>query len=216
MKTTEAFKLEPGSEYPDLDSVSERLDKLTRNSIDLVNWPVFPHRPEVDFAIAYTAKEILLKYYVTEDYFKAEKTTDNDEVYEDSCVEFFVLPADDRIYYNFEFNGIGTCLMGSGTSRETNVRADLSVISGIRRKSSAGTKPVKELKGRFSWNLVIAIPLSSFFHHKTGSLRGRSFRANFYKCGDKLTVPHYLSWSPVLTPKPDFHRPEFFGIIKFL
>ena len=38
-----------------------------------------------------------------------------------------------------------------------------------------------------------------------------SIRANFYKCGDKTAHPHYLSWSPIDTPKPDFHRPEFFG-----
>ena len=36
-------------------------------------------------------------------------------------------------------------------------------------------------------------------------------RANFYKCGDKTAHPHFLSWSPVSTEKPDFHRPEFFG-----
>lgn len=39
-------------------------------------------------------------------------------------------------------------------------------------------------------------------------------KANFYKCGDGLTVPHYLSWSPIVTEKPDFHRPEFFNQIK--
>ena len=38
-----------------------------------------------------------------------------------------------------------------------------------------------------------------------------SIRANFYKCGDKTAHPHYLSWSPIDTPKPDFHRPDFFG-----
>ncbi|HOO98067.1 MAG TPA: carbohydrate-binding family 9-like protein [Bacteroidales bacterium] len=216
MKTTEAVLLEFGSAYPDLDSISEKLDTLTRNSVGCINWPGFGYRPDVEFAIAHTAREIVLKYYVSEDYFKAEKTTDNDEVYEDSCVEFFVSPADDGIYYNFEFNGIGTCLMGSGKSRETNMRADASVISGIRRRSSAGTKAVKEIKGRFSWDIVIAIPLSSFTHHKAESSRGLTFKANFYKCGDSLTVPHYLSWNPIHTANPDFHRPEYFGTIKFL
>ena len=28
---------------------------------------------------------------------------------------------------------------------------------------------------------------------------------------DKTAHPHYLSWSPIGTEKPDFHRPEFFG-----
>ena len=41
-------------------------------------------------------------------------------------------------------------------------------------------------------------------------------RANFYKCGDKTLQPHFLSWSPIHSEKPDFHRPEDFGIINFL
>ena len=28
-------------------------------------------------------------------------------------------------------------------------------------------------------------------------------------------IPHYGAWSPVGTPKPDFHRPEFFGELVF-
>ncbi|MCK7480493.1 MAG: carbohydrate-binding family 9-like protein [Candidatus Moduliflexus flocculans] len=39
--------------------------------------------------------------------------------------------------------------------------------------------------------------------------------ANFYKCGDETEFPHYGAWSPVETPAPDFHRPEFFGEIVF-
>ena len=34
-------------------------------------------------------------------------------------------------------------------------------------------------------------------------------KANFYKCGDKLPVPHFLSWKPINVPAPDFHLPCF-------
>ncbi|MDE6269894.1 MAG: hypothetical protein K2M12_03440, partial [Muribaculaceae bacterium] len=44
---------------------------------------------------------------------------------------------------------------------------------------------------------------------------GKQLRANFYKCGDLLSTPHFLSWNRVDTPHPDFHRPEYFGAIKF-
>ena len=47
-------------------------------------------------------------------------------------------------------------------------------------------------------------------------LKGKTFRANFYKCGDMLSVPHYVTWNPVGTPKPDYHRPEYFGELKFV
>ena len=34
----------------------------------------------------------------------------------------------------------------------------------------------------------------------------KKIRANFYKCGDKTAHPHYVSWAPINTPQPDFHR----------
>ena len=38
---------------------------------------------------------------------------------------------------------------------------------------------------------------------------GRTMRMNLYKCGDGLAEPHYLTWQPISTPAPDYHRPEF-------
>jgi hypothetical protein len=216
MKTHEAIKLDFDNETPDLNTISRRLDGLSRNSIDHINWESFSYKPEAAFSIGYTEHEIMLKYYVTEDCFKAEQTESNQNVWEDSCVEFFVSPADDGLYYNFEFNGIGTCLLGAGTSRADRHRADPGIISGIRRKSSAGIVPIAEIMGKFTWTITIAVPLDVFFHHKIKTFDGKTFRANFYKCGDKLSVPHFMTWSPVKTPKPDFHRPEFFGMIRFI
>lgn len=217
MKILEVNKLEFSSEYPELEEISSRLDKSAiRHNINTINWKEFSYKPDIAFSIAYTNNEILLKYYITEEYFKAEKTETNQMVCEDSCVEFFVSPEEDGIYYNFEFNGIGTCLLGTGISRENSTRADIEVISKIRRLTSVGDSPVKERKGTFSWTITIAIPLEVFFHHKVKSLKGKSFRANFYKCGDKLTTPHFVTWNKVGTEKPDYHRPEYFGLIKFV
>jgi hypothetical protein len=217
MKTLEVNKLEFRSEDPDLNAISKELDNLhIKNPVDELNWKDFDYKPDVKFSIAYDRKEILLKYYITEQWFKAEKTESNQMVYEDSCVEFFVSPSIDGIYYNLEFNGIGTCLMGSGTGRGNRSKADPEIISRIRRKTSVGEKSVREIKGEFSWTITMAIPLDVFFHHKLTELKGKSFRANFYKCGDKLTVPHYVTWNPVKTEKPDYHRPEFFGLLKFV
>jgi hypothetical protein len=217
VKILEINKLEFETKYPGLDDISEKLDSLNiRNQIGEVNWKSFDYKPEVSFTIAYNNNEILLKYYVIEQWFKAEKTETNQDVYEDSCVELFVSPSDDGIYYNLEFNGIGTCLMGTGTGRENCRRADPEIISWIRRKTSVGMKSVKEKTGEFSWTITMAIPLNVFLHHEVKDLKGKTFMANFYKCGDKLSVPHYLSWNPVGTENPDFHRPEYFGLLKFI
>ncbi len=217
VKLLEVSELEFSSEYPGLDEISGKLDNLNFTiPVDVLNWKSFAYKPDVKFAIAYTRYEMLLKYYVTEQWFKAEKTKTNQDVYEDSCVEFFVSPSDDGIYYNLEFNGIGTCLMGSGTGRENRKRSDPEIISRIRRKGSPGVISVSERGGEFSWTITMAIPFSVFFHHNINGLKGMTFRANFYKCGDKLSVPHYVTWNPVGTEKPDYHRPEYFGLLKFV
>lgn len=216
MKTLKVNKLKFADSCPGLNDISEKLDTLKgKQGIEEINWDGFNYKPDVRFAIGYTDNEILLKYYVTEKHFKAEKTRSNQMVCEDSCVEFFVSPADDGIYYNMEFNGIGTCLLRAGTARENSAKADPEIISGIRRKTSLGSNPISVKEGIISWTITIAIPLNVFFHHKIKKLTGSIFRANFYKCGDMLAVPHYVTWSPVGTSKPDFHQPDFFGMLKF-
>ncbi len=216
MKTLKVNKFEHASDLPPMEEISALLDGLdVRHRIGELNWRGYEYSPEAGFSIARTPLEILLKYYVRETWFKAEKTETNQEVYEDSCVEFFVSPSDDGIYYNFEFNAIGTCLMGAGTGRHDRKRADPRVIAEIRRLASAGNRPISEGEGDFTWTLTLAIPFSTLIHHKADVREGTIFRANFYKCGDKLTMPHYLTWNQVGTDKPDFHRPEFFGSLEF-
>jgi hypothetical protein len=217
MKTIEVHKIKFKKKFPSLEEISIQLDNSgKRYQIDTINWKEYAYKPAVAFALGYTDNEILLKYYITEEYFKAEKTETNQRVCEDSCVEFFVSPEDDGIYYNLEFNGITTCLLGTGTCRENSKKADADIISKIRRLSSAGETPVTERKGTFSWTITIAIPFEVFFHHKITSVKGKSFKANFYKCGDTLSVPHYVTWNPVGTQNPDYHQPGYFGTVKFV
>ncbi len=52
--------------------------------------------------------------------------------------------------------------------------------------------------------------------HAIDSLEGKRIPANFYKCGDKLRTPHFLSWNKIEIEKPDFHRPDFFGELHFI
>jgi len=217
MRLLKVKKIEFGNTIPSLDDISTKLDKTgLKHRIDNINWSDFPYKPDVSFSIGYTDSEILLKYYINEQYFKAEKTETNQMVCEDSCVEFFVSPANDGIYYNFEFNGIGTCLLGSGTGRADSTRIDPEIVSKIRRQTSVGEAPVKERKSPFSWTITIAIPKEVLFRHDIKELKGKTFRANFYKCGDMLSVPHFVTWNPVETGKPDYHRPEYFGVLKFV
>jgi hypothetical protein len=217
MKVAEVRKYETDSAFPSLEEISAMLDKQkSRLKVDTLNWKGYEYRPEVELAMAYSDNEIFIKYYIRENYFKAEKTATNQMVCEDSCVEFFVSPGDDGIYYNIEFNGIGTCLIGSGTGRANSTRVNPEIVSKIRRMTSVGTEPLAERTGDFQWSLTAAIPFEVFFRHEVKELKGKTFRANFYKCGDKLSVPHYVTWNPVGTENPDYHQPQYFGMLKFI
>jgi hypothetical protein len=208
-------ELEP--DFPEMEEISASLDKLSpKLPINIINWIRYSYKPEVSASVEYSNHEIFIKYYVSEKYFKAEMTETNQRVFEDSCVEFFVSPEGDGIYYNLEFNAIGTCLMGSGTSRENSTLVRPEIVSKIRRLTSMGNSPVNEKTGGISWTITLAIPFEVLFHHSIRDLKGKTFRANFYKCGDKLTQPHYLTWNPVDTEKPDFHQPSYFGLLRFL
>lgn len=190
-------------------------DGIEFHTIGQVNWAEYPYAPEVKFRIAYTENAILLNFRVKEASVRAHYGEDNGSVWTDSCVEFFSIPAGDGIYYNIECNCIGTILLGVGPQRNDRERAPKEITSQIQRWSSLGDLPFEERIGETSWEVALVIPLTVFFKHQLTSLAGKTVKANFYKCGDELQTPHFLSWNPIQIEKPDFHRPDFFGTLEF-
>ena len=207
-----------------MDSVSVQF-----HNIDNTNWPGYSYKPEVSFRIAYSKDEIYIQYRVKEKYIRAFYTKDEGSApYEDSCVEFFIIPGEsDTIYYNLELNCIGVGTFAGGPNRKERTRFGTEVTSQIRRLSTLVKKNsldkdgniLKEgfdtKEGDFEWSLTIALPIKLFSLNKIAPLSGRSVKANFYKCGDDLPEPHYLSWNKVGTERPNFHTPEYFGILCF-
>lgn len=185
------------------------------NMIDTVNWPEYPYKPDVRFRMAHNGKNIMLEYEVNEKTSKAEYGKDNGKVWTDSCVEFFTGIGGDGIYYNLEANCIGTVLLGMGPQREGRERAGEETTSLIGRHSTLGKETFAERETGL-WRLSLHIPVEAFCKHRIADLSGITAGANFYKCGDGLSRPHFLSWNPINAAKPDFHRPDFFGTIQFL
>ncbi|MCD6396466.1 MAG: hypothetical protein J7L71_02915 [Spirochaetaceae bacterium] len=208
-------KLQFTEPCPDLGQISKSIEEHgTKIKISEVNWPDYSYKPGVILYCAYTRKEILLKYCVSEKYILARHSTVNSPVYEDSCVEFFISAAKGS-YYNFEFNCIGTVNVGYGKQRKGRTLLKDSVLSTVRTYPSLGNSRFELKKADKPWELMIAIPFSIFKENEFLDPVENRFRANFYKCGDKLPVPHFLSWNPILTKEPDFHRSEFFGTVSF-
>lgn len=192
----------------DVAAILDRAD-IAFGKIDTVNWSEFPYRPEVEFRAAHTGTALLLNYRCTEEAVRAAASADNGPVWEDSCVEFFV-SFDDKNYQNVECNCVGTILSAIGPDRDHREFVPLELLGGIDRYSSlrSGDLPVD---GPVSWEVSLVIPVTTFFASGLKSFSGAKARCNFYKCGDKLPTPHFLSWNPIGVASPDFHRPEYFG-----
>lgn len=216
MKTLTIKLLELSSDNPSDSDMEKQLEEQCELvSIENINWKTFPYKPEVKFRIAHTGNLILLKYYVREKNIQAKVSTINGDVYKDSCVEFFISPTADTNYYNFEFNCIGIAHVAFGASRHNRQLVTTDVLQSIITKSSLGTKTFTEKQGDFTWELFVQIPLSCFVNDSIDRLNGLTTKGNFYKCGDELSEAHFVSWNPIKTESPDYHRPEFFGLIKF-
>lgn len=190
-------------------------EKVDFQPINTVNWAAYPYCPEVQFRMAHTDDAILLNYRVKEASVRAVAAADNGAVWEDACVEFFCVPAGDGIYYNIECNCAGTLLIGAGPERNNREHAPQEVMDRVQRWASLGRAPFEEKVGECNWELALVIPYSAFFKHQLTNLDGKKIRANFYKCGDNLQTPHFLSWNPIEIENPDFHRPDFFGMLNF-
>lgn len=185
----------------------EEIEKFAKIAVDNVCWPdEFPYKPEVEAAIAHTGESLLVKFTISEDNVRAVCLEPNGPVWEDSCAEFFVKVPGSEFYYNFETNCIGTGLAARRRSRSDFARLPEEEMAKIKRRSSLPAKPVDSAEPA-TWTLELEIPFEIL------GCKGcpEMLEANFYKCGDKTAKVHFLSWNPVLTPTPDFHRPEFFG-----
>ena len=185
------------------------------NPIETVNWKEYSYQPSVKFRAAHIGHAVLLHYQVTEASVRAVATADDGRVWEDACVEFFLSPESNDFYYNLECNCAGKLLLHGGAAGTERPGASEEVLKSVKRWASLGTEPFEERVGECTWEVALVIPTSAIFRHSIESLDGKTMRANFYKCGDLLQTPHFLSWSPTDLPQPNFHCPEFFGEIKF-
>lgn len=200
--------------FSDISKILEANTCLEK--IDYISWKDFPFQPKISFRIAYAKNIIFLKFYVEENRVSAKRTQINSEIHRDSCVEFFFDPDQTGSYYNLEINAIGTVHLAYGDERNNRIFIPSHIISnGIRTYSTLGKEPCESNEDSCAWEMLVCISSSVFFYHPALVLEGLEARGNFYKCFDDAKEKHYLSWNPVETKKPDFHKPGFFGVIQF-
>lgn len=200
----------------DIQYISEKLKETNTEDIACLNWAdKYPYKPDVHFHIAHNNKAIFLQYGVQEKEIRATVTEDNGRVWTDSCVEFFLSFDKGSHYYNAEFSCIGKALLGYRQSGDQAIHAPTNIMESIERLSSLGVETITKQLGDYKWTLTLVIPLTAFWKSNIQHLSGQSIMGNFYKCGDDLTTPHFISWAPISTDKPSFHQPHYFGEIIF-
>lgn len=200
-------------DFNNLDEAGQALAALPSHSINQVSWAEYPYLPSATFKIAYSSKAIFLEYEVSEKHLQALYHKTNDPVYKDSCVEFFI-SFDEEHYYNFEFNSIGTALVGyGGSDKDSRLRLPAELIETIQVASVIEERKQDEEQ---QWMLTLKIPFTLFYKNDIQSLKAVSATANFYKCGDDLPEPHFVSWNKIEVEEPNFHLPEYFGTIEFI
>ena len=204
--------------FNDIDSnapmqvVKLKMDQLQPIPLQFTPWATYPYKPLVIFSIAHNGNAILVQFQVDEQAIRAVNTEINSPVYEDSCVEFFIGFNKGREYYNIEFNCIGASTVGYGKGKQDRLLLPEDVIRKIRWQLTLGNDQDKKI---IHWTLTLVIPAAIFIYDDIISLKDRSCHVNFYKCGDLLPEPHFVSWSDIKSAEPNFHLPEFFGKLLF-
>lgn len=206
--------LTSASGSPQIEQVSMALDQQEKHPINIIPWPLFSYKPDVVFSIGHDGNNIFLKYYVQENAVAAVHRKTNGPVYKDSCVELFIDFNDEQGYYNVEFNCAGTGHVGFGKAKDNRALIPGALVEEIKYQALFTTATSKAFP--FKWELSLIIPLGVFCYHELGNLNNKACRVNFYKCGDELPVPHYLSWAEMSSAEPNFHLPQFFGDAQFL
>ena len=163
-------------------------------------------------------ENLYVGFYCHDKHISGKVTQRHGPVSQDDCVEAFISPNPDkpRNYYGFEINVIGTML--------NFIRADWYSGSfntepeGVRyRTSFHGLPEKKESPDDDHWILELAIPFRNFAKDAahTPPQDGDRWRLNLNRAGG-VTDAQYSTWSPVSSPKPNFHMPENFGYVTFV
>ncbi|MHC4232463.1 MAG: carbohydrate-binding family 9-like protein [Planctomycetota bacterium] len=189
--------------------------------IGLSRWPVqSEHLPKSEVKLQYDDHELYVIFRVQDQYVRAVTTQIHGEVWKDSCVEFFFAPNPNQpnAYFNVEINCCGVLLMRHHTGPRQNSRfLEIADCRQIRIASSASGPIRHEISKPLTWTLEYAVPLNILAHYTEieKPAPGVIWHGNFYKCADDSSHPHWITWSPVPSKTPNFHRPDCFGVLEF-
>lgn len=220
-KTTKIYKIENRAHW---FNAVRSLDKNSDQwiAVDIMPWGG-DYTPLTLATVSYDRECINVYMRCYENKIRFEGRNRNDMVCCDSCMEFFFSPVlGNDAYLNFEMNPLGVLYTGFSA---TGLRKDSGPVSPELPKEyfSIDAMTVTEAEEynknateESYWDIAYSIPYEYIkkYFPEFSIEDCHNINANFYKCGDMTDHIHYLAWNNVDTPEPDYHRPEFFGILE--
>jgi hypothetical protein len=180
-----------------------------------------PHfLPRVQAKMMYDKENLYVIFRVRDRFIRSSVREINGRVWDDSCVEFFFSP-DPHLperYFNLEINCNGIALMHYNTVADlVHDEVDPEYIKKIEIAHSLPGPIDHEIKKELTWTLEYRLPIEFLKNYSVIAepSPGTIWRGNFFKIADATSNPHYLTWSKVYNDIPQFHIPEFFGILNF-
>ncbi len=179
-------------------------------------------KPQVEAKMMYDNDNVYVIFRVKDRYVHSLVQEYNGNVSGDACVEFFFAPDSHfpERYFNLEVNSGGTPLMfyiWPPYPKAKYTKLDPEDIKQIEIAHSLPKIVDPEITEPVTWTLEYRIPLSLLekFSNVTRPGPGVVWKANFYKTASQSSNPHWITWSVVDNPKPNFHLPQFFGTLEF-
>jgi hypothetical protein len=177
--------------------------------------------PKVQAKMVYDKDNLYVIFKVEDKYVKSITTRNNGPVYRDSAVEFFFASdvENSNLYFNIETNCGGFVLFNHNnpTDRSKNIRLTDEDIAKLEIAHSMPATVDPEITNEVTWIMEYKVPLSLLRKYSpvTTPAKGVEWRANFYKIAEITSNPHYITWSKIDSPRPNFHVPANFGRIIF-
>lgn len=178
------------------------------------------HRPDVLAKLAWDDNGLYIIFHVEDRYVRAVAQKYQDPVCRDSCVEFFFTPGTGLglSYFNVEINCGGTLLFWWHPEGGPGVPVNEKEGGLVEIAHSMPRIVEPEITTPTAWTLEYRLPFAALEKYCPSAERpapGAIWQANFYKCADDTSHPHWLTWSFVDHPAPKFHLPQYFGVLRF-
>ena len=177
-------------------------------------------RPSVQAKMMYDNENLYVIFIVKDRHIRCITKDINGPVWEDACVEFFFSPDVNfpERYFNLEINCGGTPLMHYNIVPDEN--KTILKVKDIEMIEIAHSMPQiidPEITEPKTWTIEYRIPIIMLEKYSgiTYPESGIKWKANFYKIAENSSNPHYLTWSPVINKEPNFHLPQYFGMLRF-